>query len=54
MHVYWINEWMLMNNHRDLKNHFLKLLSSTDKKNNMNVTFGSGKTIKTVTTKTSL
>ena len=54
MHVYWINEWMLMNNHRDLKNHFLKLLSSTDKKNNMNVTFGSGKTIKTVTAKTSL
>lgn len=33
---------------------FSKLLSSTDKKNNMNVTFGSGKTIKTVTAKTSL
>ena len=54
MYDCWINEWMLMDSHGDLKNHFLKLLSSTDKKNNMNITFGSGKTTKTVTTKTSL
>lgn len=44
---------MLMNSHRDLKTHFLKLLSSTDKKNNMNITSGSGKTTKTVTAKSS-
>ena len=45
---------MLMNSHRDLKYHFLKLLSSADTKNNMNITFGSGKATKTVTAKTSL